>query len=104
MTWCRGTQRSKTPAVIAVAMLLAGSGCQGMPTPTGGDPGPGPDVPGTDSGPSAGGPPGTLDTSFGVNGSGIARVSFGADDQGRFTDLQVLGESLVVAGTGWGGL
>lgn len=102
MTLCQAAHRSKTPLAFGVAMLLVASGCQGVPKPTGGDPGPGP-VPGADSGPSSG-PAGTLDTSFGANGSGIARVSFGADDRGVFEDLQVLGSSLLVAGTGYGGL
>jgi uncharacterized delta-60 repeat protein len=104
MTWCRAAHREKTPGVLAIAALLVASGCHGVPNPAGGDPGPGPDVPGTDGGPSSGNPAGTLDTSFGGNGTGIARVSFGADDQGSFTDLQVLGTSIVAAGTGYGGL
>ncbi|HMJ11362.1 MAG TPA: hypothetical protein VK524_08135, partial [Polyangiaceae bacterium] len=46
----------------------------------------------------------SFDTSFGENGSGIARVSFGNDDGGSFSDVQLRGQDLVLAGTGFGGL
>ncbi|HEY6557793.1 MAG TPA: hypothetical protein VI072_10985, partial [Polyangiaceae bacterium] len=96
MTSCRSAHRS-TPLRVVGFALLAAAGCANVPGVTGGGPGPGP-------GPGSGDAPGTLDATFGSNGSGIARVSFGSDDQGSFTDLQVLGTELVVAGTGYGGL
>src|SRR5687767_14446580 len=101
MTSCRSAHRP-TPLRLVAFALLAAAGCGNVPGVTGGDPRPDPEVPSTDGGP--GFAPGTLDTSFGANSSGIARVSFGSDDQGSFTDLQVLGTELVVAGTGYGGL
>lgn len=87
-----------------VGLALLAAGCADVPGVTGGDPGPDPEVPSTDGGSGSGNAPGTLDDTFGVNGSGIARVSFGGDDRGSFTDLQVLDTQLVVAGTGYGGL
>jgi uncharacterized delta-60 repeat protein len=103
MTSCRSAHGSTTLRLVGLALLTA-AGCANVPGVTGGDPGPGPEVPSTDGGPGSGNAPGTLDATFGVNGSGIARVSFGSDDQGSFTDLQVLGTELAVAGTGYGGL
>jgi uncharacterized delta-60 repeat protein len=45
---------------------------------------------------------GQIDTSFGTNGR--ARVRFGADDDGGFFGLDVVGDAIVAAGWGVGGL
>jgi len=45
---------------------------------------------------------GQLDASFGANG--MARVSFGADDDGGYFGLDVIGDNVVAAGWGAGGL
>lgn len=50
------------------------------------------------------GQPGTLDTTFGAAHTGLARVSFGSDDGGGFYDLDVVGNQIVAAGQGFGGL
>ncbi|ACY17510.1 delta-60 repeat domain-containing protein [Haliangium ochraceum] len=51
------------------------------------------------------GRPGLLDTSFGAAATGLARVSFGNDDSGRFYDLEILPDgSILAAGWGAGGL
>jgi uncharacterized delta-60 repeat protein len=52
------------------------------------------------------GKPGAFDPSFGINGTGQARISFGADDNGAFQDLQLTGDNakLVASGYGVGGL
>jgi len=47
---------------------------------------------------------GQLDTSFGAAGTGIARLRFGADDDGGFFDLDVIDDAIVAAGWGQGGL
>ncbi len=49
------------------------------------------------------GRPGALDMSFGV-GTGLARVSFGGDDNGAFQDLDVINGAIVATGTTVGGL
>jgi uncharacterized delta-60 repeat protein len=46
--------------------------------------------------------PGALDVSFGPNG--LAAVSFGGDDGGVFTSMQVIEGSVVATGIGFGGL
>ena len=48
--------------------------------------------------------PGALDTTFGAAQTGLARVSFGSDDNGGFYDLDVVGDQIVAAGQGFGGL
>jgi len=55
---------------------------------------------GGEAGPRAG----QLDPSFGGAGTGIARLSFGADDDGGFFDLDVAGDAIVAAGWGLGGV
>ena len=50
------------------------------------------------------GRPGSLDTTFGPDGTGIARIKFGADDDGRFTALDAAGGPIVATGAGTGGL
>ncbi|AUX38885.1 uncharacterized protein SOCE26_002660 [Sorangium cellulosum] len=47
---------------------------------------------------------GELDPSFGEAGTGIARVRFGADDDGGFFDLDIVGDRIIAAGWGAGGL
>lgn len=47
---------------------------------------------------------GQLDTTFGQAGTGIARLSFGAGDDGGFFDLDILGDTIVAGGWGMGGL
>ncbi len=49
------------------------------------------------------GRPGTLDTSFGP-GTGLATISFGSDDSGAFTALDVINGSVLATGFGVGGL
>lgn len=50
--------------------------------------------------------PGALDTTFGGNGTGVARLSIKPDDAGGFTalDLDVSGSGFLAAGWGLGGL
>lgn len=50
------------------------------------------------------GRPGAPDETFGAAQSGLAAVSFGADDGGGFFGFDVVGEQIVVAGQGYGGL
>lgn len=50
------------------------------------------------------GTPGSLDETFGRDGSGIARIKFGADDDGRFTALDASDGRIVATGAGTGGL
>ncbi|AUX41538.1 hypothetical protein SOCE26_029580 [Sorangium cellulosum] len=50
------------------------------------------------------GRPGALDETFGAATTGVARASFGSDDGGGFFDLDVVGEQIVAAGSGAGGL
>ncbi len=50
------------------------------------------------------GRPGMLDTTFGAAQTGLARLSFGNEDAGGFYDLDVVGDQIVVAGQGFGGL
>jgi uncharacterized delta-60 repeat protein len=50
------------------------------------------------------GRPGTLDKTFGPDGTGIARIRFGADDDGRFTALDASDGRIVATGAGTGGL
>ncbi|WP_437680701.1 hypothetical protein [Sorangium sp. So ce131] len=50
------------------------------------------------------GRPGALDETFGAATTGVARASFGSDDGGGFFDLDVVGERIVAAGSGAGGL
>ncbi|WP_437606773.1 hypothetical protein WMF20_38380 [Sorangium sp. So ce834] len=47
---------------------------------------------------------GQLDPSFGGAGTGIARVRFGADDDGGFFDVDVAEDRIIAAGWGQGGL
>ncbi|WP_433932635.1 hypothetical protein AB3662_00530 [Sorangium cellulosum] len=47
---------------------------------------------------------GQLDPSFGGEGTGMARVRFGADDDGGFFKLDVAGGEIVAGGWGQGGL
>lgn len=47
---------------------------------------------------------GQLDPSFGEAGTGIARLRFGADDDGGFFDLDVAGGEILAGGWGQGGL
>lgn len=47
---------------------------------------------------------GELDATFGQAGTGIARLRFGADDDGKFVDLALLDGAIVAAGWGMGGL
>jgi len=48
--------------------------------------------------------PGSLDETFGPDGTGIARIKFGADDDGRFIALDVSDGRIVATGAGTGGL
>lgn len=48
--------------------------------------------------------PGAPDQTFGAALTGIAAVSFGADDAGGFYDFEVTGDQIAVAGQGFGGL
>jgi uncharacterized delta-60 repeat protein len=50
------------------------------------------------------GRPGSLDETFGPDGTGIARIKFGADDDGRFAALDVSDGRIVATGAGTGGL
>jgi uncharacterized delta-60 repeat protein len=51
------------------------------------------------------GQPGTFDITFGLDATGYSAISFGADDDGAFFDLDVLGNGNVLAfGWGTGGL
>ncbi|GAB4535356.1 MAG: hypothetical protein Tsb0020_50630 [Haliangiales bacterium] len=51
------------------------------------------------------GRPGLLDTTFGTTSTGLASVSFGSDDCGRFYDLELDGDgNILAAGWGCGGL
>jgi uncharacterized delta-60 repeat protein len=50
------------------------------------------------------GRPGSLDETFGPDGTGIARIKFGADDDGRFTALDASDGRIVATGAGTGGL
>lgn len=50
------------------------------------------------------GRPGSLDETFGPDGTGIARIRFGADDDGRFTALDASDGRIVATGAGTGGL
>ncbi|XYH98308.1 hypothetical protein ACMHYB_00635 [Sorangium sp. So ce1128] len=56
------------------------------------------------AGPDAGEMAGQLDPSFGGAGTGIARVRFGADDDGGFFDLDAAGDEIIAGGWGQGGL
>lgn len=47
------------------------------------------------------GKPGSLDDSFGSDGTGIAAIAFGGDDDGAFFDLEVISNGDVLA-LGWG--
>ncbi len=47
---------------------------------------------------------GALDGTFGAGATGIAKISFGADDGGRFLALDVVNGSVVATGSGDGGL
>ncbi|AGP40108.1 delta-60 repeat domain-containing protein [Sorangium cellulosum] len=47
---------------------------------------------------------GQLDPAFGEAGTGIARVRFGADDDGGFFDVDVADDRIIAAGWGQGGL
>lgn len=50
------------------------------------------------------GSPGSLDKTFGPDGTGIARIKFGADDDGRFTALDASDGRIIATGAGTGGL
>jgi uncharacterized delta-60 repeat protein len=50
------------------------------------------------------GKPGSLDTTFGVGGTGLAKIRFGADDDGIFAALDVIDGKIVATGYGTGGL
>jgi uncharacterized delta-60 repeat protein len=50
------------------------------------------------------GRPSAPDESFGAAQTGLAAEKFGADDSGGFYDLEVVGDKLLVAGQGYGGL
>jgi len=50
------------------------------------------------------GRPGSLDETFGPDGTGIARIKFGADDDGRFIALDASDGRIVATGAGTGGL
>ena len=82
----------------ALSALCAGLGlfaCEGSSDPPNG----GPDTcPGRVSTPLSG----QLDPSFGE--AGIARVSFGGDDDGSYFDLDVVDDRIIAAGWGAGGL
>jgi uncharacterized delta-60 repeat protein len=54
--------------------------------------------------PVTGGHAGQIDTAFGAAGTGIARLSFGADDDGAFFALDQAGGAIVAGGWGVGGL
>ncbi|MGK3997732.1 hypothetical protein [Sorangium sp. So ce1024] len=56
------------------------------------------------AGVEAGALAGRLDPSFGEEGTGLARVRFGADDDGGFFALDVAGGEIVAGGWGQGGL
>ncbi|WP_438017648.1 hypothetical protein WMF18_00495 [Sorangium sp. So ce315] len=56
------------------------------------------------AGAEAGALAGQLDPSFGEEGTGLARVRFGADDDGGFFALDVAGGQIVAGGWGQGGL
>ncbi|XXY44780.1 hypothetical protein WME91_32735 [Sorangium sp. So ce269] len=56
------------------------------------------------AGPDVGAMAGQLDASFGGAGTGMARVRFGADDDGGFFDLDVAGDEIIAGGWGQGGL
>ncbi|WP_437819923.1 hypothetical protein [Sorangium sp. So ce1078] len=56
------------------------------------------------AGAEAGAMAGQLDPSFGDAGTGIARLRFGADDDGGFFDLAVAGGEIIAGGWGQGGL
>ncbi|WP_437734375.1 hypothetical protein [Sorangium sp. So ce1335] len=56
------------------------------------------------AGAAAGALAGELDPSFGEEGTGVARVRFGADDDGGFFALDVAGGEIVAGGWGQGGL
>ncbi|UQA58962.1 hypothetical protein [Polyangium aurulentum] len=45
-----------------------------------------------------------MDAGFGEEGTGISRLSFGADDDGGFFALHLLGNDIIAAGWGQGGL
>jgi uncharacterized delta-60 repeat protein len=47
---------------------------------------------------------GDLDTTFGGAGTGIARLRFGADDEGAFFALDTVGNEIIAGGWGVGGL
>jgi uncharacterized delta-60 repeat protein len=53
---------------------------------------------------AAGFAPGSLDETFGPDGTGITRIKFGADDDGQFTALDASGGSIIATGSGTGGL
>jgi uncharacterized delta-60 repeat protein len=48
--------------------------------------------------------PGAPDQTFGAALTGLAAVSFGADDAGGFYDFELAGDQIVVTGQGFGGL
>ncbi|WP_437732054.1 hypothetical protein [Sorangium sp. So ce1335] len=50
------------------------------------------------------GRPGALDASFGAAATGLAAMSFGADDGGYLTDIEVVGGKILATGWGVGGL
>lgn len=50
------------------------------------------------------GRPGTLDHTFGSEGTGLATIRFGADDDGMFTALDVSNGKILATGWGTGGL
>ena len=59
----------------------------------------------TDSRPAAvTGRPGSLDETFGPEHNGIARIKFGADDDGQFTAIDASDGRIVATGAGTGGL
>ncbi|WP_437956268.1 hypothetical protein WME76_33185 [Sorangium sp. So ce119] len=50
------------------------------------------------------GRPGALDDTFGAAATGLAAISFGADDGGYLTDIEVVGGQILATGWGAGGL
>lgn len=88
--------------VAGLLSVAALGGCQGPPNliGAGGESGsPGAPVP-----PTSRELPGSFDRTFGAEQAGVARVRFGSDDGGAFSALEVSGERIVAAGTGYSGL